>query len=85
MTYQIKTPMLAASANALMNVINGVQQQTMSVDDARTITTACGKVPAHISTDIKARLAMPKLAEIEREAEAALTAGATPSPVRKAA
>lgn len=66
MTYQIKTPILATSANALLGVIAGVQTKTMDIDQAKTITAAAAKIPQHVSIDLKARLAAPALAEIEK-------------------
>ncbi len=71
MTYQVKTPALAASTNALLAVLGGIQNKTMEMADAKALTAAAGKMPAQITADIKARMAAPKLAEIEREMAAA--------------
>ena len=65
MIYQIKTPILSASANALLSVINGVTAKTMEIDAAKTITSAASKIPEHVKIDLKARLAAPRLQEIE--------------------
>ncbi len=65
MTHQIKTPVLAASAEALLDVINSVRSKDIDIEQAKAITAAARGIPHHVSADLKARLAAPQLAKIE--------------------
>jgi len=71
MTHQIKTPILNTSARALLNVLTGVQSKTMDLAEASILTSAAGKIPHHVTADLKVRLAAPRLLEIEAVEEVA--------------
>lgn len=66
--YQITTPALKTSSDALLNVISGLQDGTMDRDDAKALTRAASAMPAQVSADLKTRLAAPRLAKIDAQA-----------------
>lgn len=70
MSYEIATPILKTSAQALLNVITGVQANNMEIAQAKAITTAASKIPQHVSMDLKVRMSAPRLAEIEQQTAA---------------
>lgn len=63
--FQVKTPLLRAAADRLLQVLDGVSSGTMDIEHAKVLTVAAGKIPTVVAGDIKARLASPYLAEIE--------------------
>ena len=63
--FEITTPLLAEAADAFRNVIVGCTDGTMEKDDARNITAAGNGVVRAVGTELKVRLAMPKIAASE--------------------
>lgn len=61
MSYEIKTPMLIEAADAARAVIAGISTGTMDPREAREINSAAAKLISVVSTDVKARLAAPKI------------------------
>lgn len=77
MTYAVSTPLLLESVDAARSVIDGVQSGAMEAMTATRVLAAARVLQTAVSTDIRARLAAPKIAAqeaklIEQEERAAL-------------
>jgi hypothetical protein len=63
--YEIKTPLLAESVEAARAVIAGMQTGEMEPAVASRVLSGARVLQAAVATDIKARLAAPKIAAQE--------------------
>ena len=69
--FTIQTPDLKTAADALKGVLTGVENKTIEISHAKAIASAANGLRSTVSTDLKVRLAAPKLAKIESEPAAA--------------
>lgn len=65
MSYEIRTPLLIESVEAARAVITGVQTGQMEAATATRVLSGARVLQTAVSTDIKARLAAPKIAAQE--------------------
>ena len=65
MTYEVKTPLLMESVEAARAVISGVQTGAMEAGIATRVLSGARVLQSAVSTDIKARLAAPRIAAQE--------------------
>lgn len=63
--YEVKTPLLCESVEAARAVIRGVQTGEMEAAAAMRVLSGARVLQTAVSTDIKARLAAPKIAAQE--------------------
>ncbi len=63
--YEIRTPLLVESVEAARAVIHGVQSGEMEASTATRVLSGARVLQTAVSTDIKARLAAPKIAAQE--------------------
>jgi hypothetical protein len=80
--YEIRTPLLRESVDAARAVINGVQDGSMEMQTATRVLSAARVLQSAVSTDIRTRLAAPRIASQEAkliEAERAQEALEKPS------
>lgn len=65
MSYEVRTPLLVESVEAARAVIAGVQTGEMEAQTATRVLSGARVLQSAVSTDIKARLAAPKIAAQE--------------------
>ena len=65
MTYQITTPIVQESIDAARSAIMGLQNGSLEPRHASVIVGAARTLQSAVSTDIKARIAAPKIAAQE--------------------
>ena len=65
MTYEVKTPLLLESVDAARAVITGVQTGAMEAATATRVLSGARVLQSAVSTDIRARLAGPRIAAQE--------------------
>jgi len=63
--FEIKTPILKEAADAFRNVVSGRTSGAMEGDIARDIVAAGNGIVKTVGTELKVRLAMPKIAAME--------------------
>jgi hypothetical protein len=63
--YEVKTPLLVESVDAARAVIRGVQTGEMEAATATRVLSGARVLQSAVSTDIKARIAAPKIAAQE--------------------
>jgi len=78
MAYEIRTPILATVADKLMGVMNGVETDEIETGKANAMIRAGAGIRSVVETDLKVRLAAPKLIKSE-------AIDATPRPAALAA
>lgn len=74
--YEIKTPELQKSRDISIKIIEGVLAGSIDVKTANAATSATNNLIRSVSTDIKARLALPTLIESEAKLVEAQNASA---------
>lgn len=65
MNYEVRTPILQESVEAARSVIIGVQDGSMEMTTATRVLSAARVFQSAVSTDIRARLAAPRIAAQE--------------------
>lgn len=65
MSFQVQTPILRTVTDKLLNVMDGVENEEIDVAKANTIIKAGAGIRNAVETDLKVRLAAPKLTKIE--------------------
>lgn len=65
MSYEVKTPLLCESVEAARAVIRGVQTGEMEAATATRVLSGARVLQTAVSTDIKARIAAPRIAAQE--------------------
>lgn len=65
MTYEIKTPLVAESVVAVRAAITGIQDGSLEPRHAGILVNGAKALQSAVSTDIKARMAAPKIAANE--------------------
>lgn len=69
--FEIKTPDLRTARDALNSALLGVMSGGMEVKSASVIVSAANGIRCAVSADLRVRLAMPRLLEAEKVANAA--------------
>lgn len=64
-TFTVKTPDLRVAVDALQGVLSKIGEKSIDLSEANTIVKAANGVTSAVSADVRVRLAMPRLAEIE--------------------
>lgn len=62
---EIRTPALKRSVDAALAVIDGLQNGTMGLGQANSLTAAARAVNEGVKAEIAARLAVPRIAAVE--------------------
>lgn len=65
--FTVKTPELRVAVDALQDVLAKVEQNAIDPSKANAIVKAANGVTSAVSADVRVRLAMPRLKEIEIE------------------
>lgn len=63
--FTVKTPDLRVAVDALQGVLSKIEGKSIDIPEANTIVKAANGVTSAVSADVRVRLAMPRLAEIE--------------------
>lgn len=65
MSYEVKTPALARVIEAAFDAVDGIKDGTLEKGEAMALSSQLSRVNTAVATDVKARLAAPKIAAYE--------------------